>query len=752
MDSINSSQLKPIPSSENERIKELNEIKMSGENAEINPRASLLYFITSSMKIQRHSKSAMILLVGGSGCGKSSTINHLLDTGDGISVIETSDNESSTKKTSEYIITIDEPKYEVSDLTMRIIDTPGLNDSEGVKQDACNFVSIKKYLETHPEFSSKTKIYPNLVFLVDRASNNRIKGVISTLSKSLRSIKMLNIVDISHPNLVVILTHVCSVGYANPKKWQERMQKMKERVSDIVFETLGVRAPTVLIENDPYDDYELEKKGEFTILPNGERQPLNLYKACLGFLTKSKDGNDITDKFGHMVFNAAFTRKKKEKPLKGHEVKAKVASKEELSEEEWKLAKDFTEAAAGGLPNSLAERAMQYISENSIKDETVKKELFGLVETMNAMGLSDDSKLKRTTISKINHCHDDIITEHGLQMLEKQFNIKCAESFFSAEFIGQGYNLLTDDFVSAQVLKLSLVDNKQFGLRIPKFAQILKTNETVDSEVHLQRNESYIKSRLSALGLNVNMAPSILKMAPEFDVNYSMEREENDSRSSTSTKILKEVRIAKINVDEFDSKKITFADEFRSAVEELPSENIENEKVMKKFINFFNKFGQFVVTSAYVGGSVECDNYNDIIELSNRDENYVGGIIGAIIVRLWAKRQTPVNTESNGVLKTRSTKWRGGHVDLQVEEKFHEWKKSVANDPVLLKHKLTLQHIHTLVGMIDKKKGNLAKQAFEKMFQIDTLDTLSLYGNDSSKANSEKKELKQEKQILLTQS
>ncbi|XP_046850147.1 uncharacterized protein LOC124443693 [Xenia sp. Carnegie-2017] len=115
MDSINSSQLKPIPSSENERIKELNEIKMSGENAEINPRASLLYFITSSMKIQRHSKSAMILLVGGSGCGKSSTINHLLDTGDGISVIETSDNESSTKKTSEYIITIDEPKYEVSE-------------------------------------------------------------------------------------------------------------------------------------------------------------------------------------------------------------------------------------------------------------------------------------------------------------------------------------------------------------------------------------------------------------------------------------------------------------------------------------------------------------------------------------------------------------------------------------------------------------------------------------------------------------
>ena len=64
----------------------------------------------------------------------------------------------------------------------------------------------------------------------------------------------------------------------------------------------------------------------------------------------------------------------------------------------------------------------------------LKKELFGLVETMNAMGLSDDSILKRTTISEINYFHDDIITEHGLQMLEKKFNIKCAESFHSGIF------------------------------------------------------------------------------------------------------------------------------------------------------------------------------------------------------------------------------------------------------------------------------------------------------------------------------
>ncbi|XP_046850125.1 uncharacterized protein LOC124443683 [Xenia sp. Carnegie-2017] len=338
------SKLKPLPSSDDKFKAEYDTFKNFDETSERLPQAILHYFSLSSAKIQRHFQFAMILLVGSTGCGKSSTINHLMDTGDGFPVAETSYYGSRKRKTSEYIITFDEPKYEVSDLTMRIIDTPGFNDDDGVQQDACNFVSVKKYFETHPKFLSKTKFYPNLVFIVDKANNNRMKGVYTHLSKSLRGVKMLDVVDISHPNLVVILTHACSVGCKDVRKWHETMQEKKILVSDLVFQILGVRAPVVLIENNPYD-YGLKKDGDFTILPNGERQPLNLYNACLSLLKKSKDGNDITDKFGHMVLNAAFTQKKKEKPTKGHEVKAKIADEEELSDEELKLVERFTKAA-----------------------------------------------------------------------------------------------------------------------------------------------------------------------------------------------------------------------------------------------------------------------------------------------------------------------------------------------------------------------------------------------------------------------
>ena len=71
--------------------------------------------------------------------------------------------------------------------------------------------------------------------------------------------------------------------------------------------------------------------------------------------------------------------------------------------------------------------AMEYLTENDIQEESVKKEIFELVETMNSMGLSNKSNLKHTTISEINYHHTESITEHGLQMLEKKFRIKCAD-------------------------------------------------------------------------------------------------------------------------------------------------------------------------------------------------------------------------------------------------------------------------------------------------------------------------------------
>ena len=328
--------LKPLPSFK-ELEKELESFSKPRNHSGITPRQKLCYCMALSAQVKRPLQSAMILVVGVSGAGKSSTINHLFDTGEGDPVVITSDDESQTKETSEYVLTVDEPDYEVSDLSMSIIDTPGLNDTDGERQDACNFLSIQTFFRTHPRLRGM-QTYPNLVFLVVQVTDTRIKGANSNLAKNLRGIKLLDVVDQNHPNLVVVITWCCSVA---PKKWKETMQKKKNSISTVVFEVLGLHPPVVLLEND-YDNYDLPRDGDFTLLPNNEKQPKNLYEACLSLLERNQDY------FGLMILNSAFKRAKKDRPKTGYKVKAKDLNVEKMSEKEEQFSSAFSKAAKGG--------------------------------------------------------------------------------------------------------------------------------------------------------------------------------------------------------------------------------------------------------------------------------------------------------------------------------------------------------------------------------------------------------------------
>lgn len=297
---------KPLPSSIDELEKELQSVASKLQtNCKPTLRETFCCYMDSSAKIKRPLQTAMILLVGDTGSGKSSTVNHFLDMKEGDPVARTNDEQSETRATSEYVIGVDEPDSDVCDLTMSIVDTPGLNDTEGENQDACNVLSIQSFFKTHPSLRDK-QIYPNLVFLVAKATDVRMKGRNSNLTKCLRGIKLLNVVDKNHPNLVVVVTACCSSPYGNLDMWKEEMRKKKERILSVVFKVLGVLgvAPVVLLENQ-YEAYGLQRDGDFTLLPNNEKQPKNLYEACLKLLDKSEDH------FGLAILNAAFRAQKK---------------------------------------------------------------------------------------------------------------------------------------------------------------------------------------------------------------------------------------------------------------------------------------------------------------------------------------------------------------------------------------------------------------------------------------------------------
>ena len=333
-----------LPSTKSNFFAEIIQFGISGKNPNLNePRAKLISYINDSYKIDRGFNHVSILAVGSPAVGKSSTINHLLNIGgEGVQFAKTNSTKSETRITSEFLAFADDPDLEVKNLVLGIVDTPGFNDTDGVKQDACNFYSIKKFYEGHPKVPG---CFPNLILVVVQATDTRIAGENSNLSKSLRCLNELRLVDHPRPNVVAVLSFCCSVSWRKVEVWKKEMEEKKKVVQDVIFDALKVYAPVVVLEND-FEAYGLEKDGGFTKLPNGELQPKNLYEACQSVLRKNEDN------LGLITLNACFSKLKKIE-VGGYKIAAKDASKDALGKEENEFVKYFERAARGGTWISL---------------------------------------------------------------------------------------------------------------------------------------------------------------------------------------------------------------------------------------------------------------------------------------------------------------------------------------------------------------------------------------------------------------
>ncbi|CAB4043654.1 GTP-binding A, partial [Paramuricea clavata] len=321
--------MKPLPRDKKTLFVEAHSLGLIGPNPDLQkPRAKLVDYINSSGMTGRSMNHVSILLVGESGVGKSCTINHLLGTKDEIA--KTNDSKSETRSTQEFIVYGSEPRYEVKDLPLGVVDTPGFGDTDGSYQDACNFFSIQEFFRTHPKLTGH---YPNLIFLVVNATDTRLKGENSHLTKSLRCVKLLKLVDPINPNVVAVMTHACGSPSRNVDIWCDNMEKIKTTVKTIIFEALKVTAPVIVMEN-LYGEkgYDLEEVGEYTRLPNGVLQPKNLYDACADVLKENNDN------LGLIILNSIFAPSTKvPRPKDGHKIEAKNAKIDKLDDEEIKF-------------------------------------------------------------------------------------------------------------------------------------------------------------------------------------------------------------------------------------------------------------------------------------------------------------------------------------------------------------------------------------------------------------------------------
>ena len=323
---------------------------------------------------------------------------------------------------------------------------------------------------------------------------------------------------------------------------------------------------------------------------------------------------------------------------------------------------------------------------------------------------------------------------------------------------GQGYDIITDTSVAAEIMKFDTVNEEKFGFKIPGCAQISKVNQTQECQMKFKSHESYIQSRLKNLGLSFYLASTLAKIIePKIEVGTRSKNNSSVTSTDTTKTSLIEYRMVKISIGSFECDGIKFTDDFSSAVEKLPDRYINDDDPQEnsnkaKFEHFFKHFGQHVVTSAFVGGSVEVTVRSGSSETSEENEKSRGAFAGINIpgvggFEAGGKSQPSSNSAKNATTHIEKTVWHGGRSDLHSkstlmsEEKLQMWKVSLAKDPVLLTTEMRLMPISKVVAIIDEQKGDACYEALCDLFGIkDSGDVFDREQERSSQAENEKDE------------
>ena len=238
-----------------------------------------------SKAAHRSCNQATIFLYGQSGDGKSSTLKYLFDT----NIIPANRGDSITRKVTEYRCTVKSSLISEDVLNVCFIDTPGFGDTDGEEADVENLAKISHFIDAHPELGyfevDPDWVYPNIVLIVISATNDRLSGIYSTFSKMLHVLSKLNVVDKFHPNVVIAVTHAM---YLTGDEFDEETKHIEEICRILTRAHFSIEVPVVFIENLAKKK-KIEQEGDWHILPDGTRQPLNLFDAMTHLMKHSGD-------------------------------------------------------------------------------------------------------------------------------------------------------------------------------------------------------------------------------------------------------------------------------------------------------------------------------------------------------------------------------------------------------------------------------------------------------------------------------
>ena len=640
---------------------------------------------------RRPTNRAMILLLGESGSGKSSTINHLF----GNTYAKTSDSESCTRETTEWFIESNVDEFLIKNLKLSIVDTPGFMDTNGFEQDSMNMACIKNFFETYPS-SQNNAIFPNFILLVVNAGSNRYIGRESNFTKSLKALSAIGVVDRDNPNVLIVITHALYAG-KNGEIFHKKNQKLGDDLADLCSIFLGVKPSYVFLENDhlTHELPKVEGKDWLTVLPNQTEQPANLFKAL-----KELAGDG--DRIGKLAISH-FLRVIQEKDLtKGYCVNAESVSSSteilQIFEEPCQI-------------SELEQFASLYLK---LEPQYDNNEIMKLTDALHNKGI-DLEKCKNMNIDDIlSKVYPTLLNSNQKRFLEEGLRIK-SKNFKKLNLsLGHSYDIFNDCKFQKSVYQLP-EDNSCFShnFEFPNNISVYPESKThINAEI-LETKEDYVQQRLTQLKVqldNYRSSQFTFAQRPKVGFNYK-----NKSRFTFS------VQSSLFSLKLSQNKKVV-TEGFKKDVELLPKIYKKGDQEnADRFLSFFRSWGHYVIVEQKIGGSFESSIQNG----TNFTNEQIRKTITAKLLSVFNGEVKMDSNKCASLVDMQSTlNWVGGnrlnHVaafDQINHEQWMEWEKSLSKESVAL-DSYQLEPIHEAVKLIDQTKGVEVEKAFKDLMQI----------------------------------
>ena len=297
--------------------------------------------------------------------------------------------------------------------------------------------------------------------------------------------------------------------------------------------------------------------------------------------------------------------------------------------------------------------------------------------------------------------------------------------------IGQGFNILNDKTTLTDIMKYETTTT-DFGVVIPTCAKFEKVHETRCFMDQFKNDNEYVKSRLSQLKVCLNVEYDMFNMATRAGLNKTQNANSNSS-SVTEYSFLYEQRMFELemaNFKEYVKKGIEFTSAFVSAVHELPESYDKNDPANRsKFERFFNRFGHFIVTAAYGGGSIETkvtsqQHGSNTMSFEEMKEcllaSFSGGLFNAD-GEVSGSDSYNMEAKSKTMLSQGTVNWCGGSRDLHMKDtitnrnKMSKWKLSLGKKPTMLTTEMCLEPISTAISCLDPKKDTASYDALRDL-------------------------------------